>query len=59
MEGTLLRIGVATFAIPGYATHRDGVYRRGVTCDSRQSIKVVIQIRTFETRKREQMEAAQ
>ena len=35
MDGTLLRIGVATFAIPGYAAHRDGVCRRGVPCNSK------------------------
>jgi len=35
MKGILLRIGVATFAIPGYATDRDGVCRRNVPCNGK------------------------
>ena len=36
-EGDLLRTGVATFTIPGYAAHQDGVCRRGVICYNKNS----------------------
>ena len=38
-EGTLLRTGVATFVIPGYATHGDGVCRRGVPCNGKSLLR--------------------
>jgi len=42
MVSTFLRTGVATFAIPVYATDRDGVCRRDVPCPGRKYIKVII-----------------